>query len=120
MFDHATVTLSLKDLDALRAHSGDHIASALAKCFCYEVKEKAEPQECKGCKSEVDCPDCEHYTPNQCEEKLTVDVEKLIWVAKEYALYGKGKESNLIDIDAIPVERIERKAERREATHRES
>lgn len=103
MLENTTVTLPLRDFDTLREGEREYrnIARALSACFEYTCENHPEPPECKNCSTETDCPDCEHYAPDYIE-KLTVDVERLIRVAKEYALYGKDIEA---EIDEIPLER---------------
>lgn len=43
------------------------------------------------------------------EEKLTVDVNKLVSFVKRYALYGKNLKTEEIDIDSIPLTLSENK-----------
>lgn len=103
---NTTVTLPLKYFDELREYQSKlhYIATCISDCFEYSYKENPEPEECKNCDSTVDCPYCEVYTKiPPYEEKLTVDVKKLISVAKQYALYGKKVESEKIDIYSIAV-----------------
>lgn len=101
-----TVTLPLKYFDELRSYKNKlhFITTCISDCFEYTYNENPEPEECRNCDSTVDCPDCDIYikTPPY-EEKLTVDVNKLISFAKQYALYGKKTETEEIDIDSIPV-----------------
>lgn len=107
-----TVTLLLKYFDELREYQSKlhFIATCISDCFEYTYKENPEPEECKNCDSTVDCPDCDIYikTPPY-EEKLTVDVNKLVSFVKQYALYGKKTEAKEIDIDSIPVTLLENK-----------
>lgn len=107
--NNTTVTLPLKYFDELRdCQSKLHlILTCISDCFEYTYKENPEPEECKNCDSIVDCPDCDVYikTPPY-EEKLTVDVKKLIATVKSYALYEKQIKpeiSEKIDINSIPV-----------------
>lgn len=103
MNDNATVTMPLNDFDELRENSKSllKLAPRIAKCFKYDYKEFPEPADCKKCKEvNPDCTKCEVYKENPfCEETLTVDVERLITVCKEYALYGK-------DVDFTDLENI--------------
>ncbi len=105
MLENATVTLPLADFDTMRDGEREYrrMAGRLANCFDYKyVKHhNPEPPECKDCKRDIDCPDCEINAANPlCTETLTVDVGRLIRTAKEYALYGKDVET---DLDAIEV-----------------
>lgn len=108
MLDNTTVTLPLNDFDTLRAGERAHrdIASALARCFDYTCTKNPISEKCNKCKKDS-CEGCKTYKENPpYNEFLTVDIERLIGVTKEYALYGKDVET---DLDAIP---IEHKAER--------
>lgn len=107
--NNTTVNLPLKYFDELRGCQSElhFISTCISDCFEYTYKENPEPEECKNCDSIVDCPDCDIYikTPPY-EEKLTVDVKKLISAVKQYALYGKQIEPDIsekIDINSIPV-----------------
>lgn len=110
--NNTTVTLPLKYFDELREYQSElhFIMTCISDCFEYTYKENPEPEECKNCDSTVDCPDCDIYikTPPY-EEKLTVDVNKLISITKRYALYGKNVETEEIDIDSILVTLSENK-----------
>lgn len=103
MNDNATVTMPLGEFDVLRENSANFLilAPRIAKCFEYNYKELPEPADCKKCeKADPDCTKCEVYKANPpCEETLTVDVERLITVCKEYAIYGK-------DVDFADLENI--------------
>lgn len=109
---NTTVTLPLKYFDELREYQSKlhFITTCISDCFEYTYKENPEPEECKNCDSTVDCPDCDIYikTPPY-EEKLTVDVNKLISITKRYALYGKNLKTEEIDIDSIPLTLSENK-----------
>lgn len=107
--NNTTVNLPLKYFDELRGCQSElhFISTCISDCFEYTYKENPEPEECKNCDSIVDCPDCDIYikTPPY-EEKLTVDVKKLISAVKQYALYGQQIEPDIsekIDINSIPV-----------------
>lgn len=127
MLENTTVTLPLNDFDNLRVGEREYrdITRHLAHCFDYTCTKNPYPQECESCESTdnkhsypnnegttifVDCANCAAFLNHKMyNELLTVDVERLIEIAKIYALYGKDVET---DIDAIP---IERKAERVDA-----
>lgn len=103
---NTTVTLPLKYFDELRAYQSKlhFIVTCISDCFEYTYKENPEPEECKNCDSIVDCPECDvHIKTPPYEEKLTVDVKKLISVVQQYALYGKNVETEEVDIYSIPV-----------------
>ena len=105
MIDNATVTLPLSEFDQLRAESNDfqNIATKIAACFEYEFKDYGEPLKCKTCKKEnPDCTKCKVFKESPpWEEILTVDVERLINVAKQYALYGKNIEADVEEATVI-------------------
>jgi hypothetical protein len=127
LMKNTTVTLPLNEFDDLRDKAQEYktIAYKLAHCFQYSCIEHEEPQECKDCKDchgEIDCPDCDIHKKNPSyTEKLTVDVERLIRVASEYALYGTNVETNIKNIlfekkkepqiNALGGERLPRAAE---------
>ncbi len=104
MVEGATVTLPLNEFDGLRADSKEYrdIAPRIANCFEYDYKEFATPEDCKKCGEEnPDCSQCEVCKENPpCEETLTVDVDRLIAVCKQYALYGK---NICADIDEMKI-----------------
>lgn len=93
MIEGATVTLPLGEFDELRADSKDYrnIVPKIAACFDYECKEYGESDKCKTCKKEnPDCRKCKVFKESPpWEEILTVDTDRLINFAKQYALYGK-------------------------------
>ena len=100
MFDKATVTMPLDEFDELRRAKNQfeswyrEMASRIAGCFEYTATE-LKP----GCDEECDtCGHCNAYI-----EKLTVDVERLINVAKDYSCWGKDIET---DLDSITIERM--------------
>lgn len=103
MNDNTTVTMSLNDFDELGENSKSFLklAPRIAKCFEYNYEELPIPTECKKCKkADPDCTKCKIYKANPLyKETLTVDVERLITVCKEYALYGK-------DVDFADLENI--------------
>jgi len=104
MIENTTVTLPLKSFDEMREDSKRYrqFVAQISRCFDYVRDETADPNECDNCKSDIDCPDCEVYKNNpQYNEKLSVDVERLIRTTKEYALWGKDLD---LDIDAITIE----------------
>jgi len=105
MFNNAKVTLDIQDFEKLREAHKKHgdIASRLSDCFDYAVIENPMPKECIGCdREEVECDECETYIKYPpFTHKLTVDVERLIEVAKEYALYGKEVDA---DMDSVAIE----------------
>ena len=111
MNDNTTVTMPLNDFDELRekSKSFSKLAPQIAKCFEYNYKELPEPADCKKCeKADPDCTKCEVYKANPpCEETLTVDVERLITVCKEYAFYGK--DADFADPEYIAIIKKERK-----------
>lgn len=103
MIENANVTLSLSDFDELREESKEFrkIARCISACFEYICKENQEPEECKNCKNGIECEECEIYKKHPAyDEYLTLDVAKLVRVAKEYALYGKEAET---DLNTIPI-----------------
>jgi len=120
MFENVTVTLSLNDFDKLREGETTYrlTARALAACFDYTCTQNPTPQECENCPSanndyslpsgksgmiHDDCAACAVFQKhNDYNELLTVDVERLIRTAKEYAVYGKDVET---DLDKIEVQR---------------
>lgn len=108
MIEGATVTLPLNEFDKLRMDSEEYqqLAPRLAACFDYEFKDNGEPAKCKTCKKEnPDCTKCKVYKESPpWEEILTVDVERLIRVCKEYALFGKDVEG---DVDEMTLKRKE-------------
>ncbi len=101
----ATVTLPLSEFDELRLGDAAYreIAPKIAACFEYECKEYPEPAKCKTCKREnPDCTKCKAFKESPpWEEILTVDVERLINVAKQYALYGKNITSDVEKMSLI-------------------
>ena len=124
MIESATVTLSLKDFDRLRNDEAMHkrahrcIASQLAGCFDFSCKENPLPKECENCPTAEEnyslpklsagvihevCSMCETWhNYKELDEHLTVDVEKLINVAKSYSLWGKDVETDLDEITVTP------------------
>ena len=109
MFDRATVTMPLDEFDELRRGKNQfenwyrEMASRIAGCFEYSLKYTATDVK-PGCDEECStCGYCIAYT-----EKLTVDVERLINVAKDYSCWGKDIET---DLDNITIERMERENE---------
>lgn len=91
--DGVTVTLPLEKFDELREGERAYreIAPRIARCFEYECKELVVSEDCKKCVEEnPDCTTCDVYKANPpFKETLTVDVERLISVCKDYAFYGK-------------------------------
>lgn len=91
--ENATVTLLLTEFDKLREGDRAYRDSApqIADCFDYRCKDLVVSEDCRKCNEEnPDCMQCEVYKANPpYEETLTVDVERLISVCKQYALYGK-------------------------------
>lgn len=104
MVEGATVTLPLNEFDELREGNNAYrsIAPKIANCFEYDYKEFATPEACKKCDEEnPDCSQCEVGKENPpFEETLTVDVDRLIAVCKQYALYGK---NIYTDIDEMKI-----------------
>lgn len=109
MVEGATVTLPLNEFDGLRADSKEfqQLAKRIAACFEYEFKDNGEPAKCKSCKKEdPDCTKCKVYKESPpWEEILTVDVERLINAAKQYALYGKDIETDVEEATVVIKER---------------
>ncbi len=108
MLENTTVTLSLSDFDILRRGEKWYreIASSLSHCFEYKCEEHdhPDPPECKECHGDMNCRSCEVYAKNpDYTETLTVDVERLIRTAKEYALYGKEIEADIDDLEVVPL-----------------
>ena len=116
MYNNTTVTLSLHDFDELRDGHAAHrnLAKWLSVCFKYSCIENQQPQECETCKKNQtaekwdadneECYQCEVlYNNPEFTEKLTVDVARLIKVAKEYSLYGDDIET---DLENLPVTEI--------------
>jgi len=105
MVENATVTLPLNEFDELRADSKElqRLAPQIAACFDYEFKENGEPEKCKTCKKEnPDCKKCKVFKESPpWEEILTVDTERLIRVAKQYALYGKNVKADVEEITVV-------------------
>lgn len=105
MVEGATVTLPLGEFDELRAESKEYrdIVQRIAACFEYEFKDHGEPEKCKTCKKEnPDCKKCKVFKESPpWEETLTVDVERLINAAKQYALYGKDVESDVEEMTVV-------------------
>lgn len=105
MIEGATVTLPLGEFDELRSDSEAFykLTRRIAACFEYETKEYGEPEKCKTCKKEnPDCKKCKVFkeTPPW-EDILTVDVERLINVAKQYALYGTDIEADVEEATVV-------------------
>lgn len=105
MIEGTTVTMPLKEFDELRADSKEYreIAPQIAACFEYELKEYGEPEKCKTCKKvNPDCTKCKVFKESPpWEEFLTVDVERLISITKEYALYGKNVKSDVEEMTVV-------------------
>lgn len=106
MNDKATVTMPLEDFDELREESAAFrtIRAQIAKCFTdYQYVEFAEPEECKKCTEEnPNCTKCEIGKENPpYEESITLDVEQLISVCKQYALFGKNVDTDIRDLKII-------------------
>lgn len=105
MLEGATVTLPLSEFDELRTNSREfqNIAPQIAACFEYELKEYGMPEKCKTCKKEnPDCPKCKVFKESPpWEEILTVDTERLINLAKRYALYGKDIKSDVEEMTVV-------------------
>jgi hypothetical protein len=104
MFENTTVTLQLSDFDKLREGEREYkrIASRLSACFDYEYKknDNPEPPECLECISGIDCTMCAINAANPLyTETLTVDIKKLVHVAKEFSLYGKDTEADYRDLE---------------------
>lgn len=103
--ENATVMLPLNIFDELREDSKEFrkIAPQIAACFEYELKEYGTPEKCNTCKKEnPDCPKCKVFKESPpWEEFLTVDVERLINFAKQYALYGKDIKSNVKEMTVV-------------------
>ncbi len=91
-----TVTLPLSEFDTLRDGEREYrrIADRLSRCFTYKYEKSPECDDCQ----KVICPECEVY---KTLETLTVDVERLIQTAKDYALYRKDVETELDGIKII-------------------
>jgi hypothetical protein len=107
MLENTTVTLTLSDFDTLREGEREYkrIASRLSACFDYEYKkhDNPEPPECVECISGLDCAMCAINAANPLyTETLKVDTEKLVHVAKEFALYGKATDTET-EIHAMEV-----------------
>ena len=104
MIENTTVTMPLKSFDEMREDSKQYrqFIAQISRCFDYVRGENSDPNECDNCQSDISCFDCEAYKNNpQYDEKLTVDVERLIRITKEYALWGEDLD---LDIDAITIE----------------
>lgn len=110
MIEGATVTLPLNEFDELRTDSEDFykLTRSIAACFDYEYKEYGMPEECKDCKKvNPNCTKCKVYKENPpYEETLTVDTQRLINIAKQYALCGTDIESDVEEM--IIVEKKKR------------
>jgi len=108
MLNNAKVTLDIQDFEKLRdAHKWhEEIASRLSDCFEYAHIENPMPKECIGCdREEIECDKCEIYLKfPPFTHKLTVDVERLIEVAKGYALYGKKVDIDDVDTNSVVIE----------------
>ena len=120
MLENTTVILSLQDFETLRAGEKAHrqIASRLARCFEYSCTKNPYPYGCENCPSAAneyslpsgksgmihnDCTQCAVFKNyNEFNERLTVDVARLIQTAKDYAVYGKDIDPHL---DGITIER---------------
>jgi hypothetical protein len=105
MLENVTVTLSLQDFDTFRAGEAAHraIASQLASCFDYLCTKNETPAQCEKCKKDS-CEGCKVYDKNPLyTEKMTVNVNQLITVAKDYSCWGKDIET---DLGTIKIERI--------------
>ena len=113
MVEGATVTLPLNEFDELRKDSKEfqRLVPLLAACFEYEFKDNGEPAKCKSCKKEnPDCTKCKVFKESPpWEETLTVDVDRLIRVTKQYALYGKDAD---LDVEEMTVVIKKRGAEK--------
>lgn len=109
MIEGATVTLPLNEFDGLRTDSEEfqRLVKRIAACFDYKFKENGEPEKCKSCKKEnPDCTKCKVFKESPpWEEILTVDVERLINAAKQYALYGKDIEADVEETTVVIKER---------------
>lgn len=109
MLEGATVTLPLSEFDRLRTDSEDlqRLIRQIAVCFEYEFKEYAMPEKCKTCKKEnPDCTKCKVFKESPpWEETLTVDVERLINTAKQYALYGTDIKADVEEATIVIKER---------------
>ena len=105
MVEGATVTLPLNEFDGLRTDIEEfrRLAKLIAACFEYECKDNGEPAECKSCKKENPvCTKCKVFKKSPpWEEILTVDVERLIKAAKQYALYGKDIEADVEEATVV-------------------
>lgn len=105
MVEGATVTLPLNEFDGLRTDSEEfqRLAPQLAACFEYEFKDNGEPAKCKSCKKEnPDCTKCKVFKESPpWEETLTVDVDRLIRVTKQYALYDKNVEADVEEMTVV-------------------
>lgn len=118
-----TVTMPLHEYDALRSIQQNYrdIVRDIAACFDYSFTLNPCPQECADCPTasesyalpknspgaiRADCTQCEVFKKyNEIDEHLTVDVERLINVTKDFALCGKDTEADISEVE------IRRKAE---------
>ncbi|MCM1165657.1 MAG: hypothetical protein NC401_06565 [Ruminococcus sp.] len=105
MIEGATVTLPLKEFDELREQSREFrkIAPQIAACFEYELKEYSTPEKCKTCQKENPvCTKCKVFKESPpWEEFLTVDVERLINLTKQYAFYGEELYSTVEEMTVV-------------------
>lgn len=105
MIEGATVTLPLGEFDELRSDSEAFykLTRRIAACFDYEYKEHGTPDKCKTCKKEnPDCTKCKVLKESPLyEEILTVDTQRLINFAKQYALYGTDIESDVEEMTVV-------------------
>lgn len=105
MIKNAKITLPLEEFDELRLGDSAYreIAQKIAACFEYKCKEYSVPAKCKTCKKEnPDCTKCKVFKESPpWEEILTVDVERLINVAKQYALYGQDITSDVEEMSLV-------------------
>ena len=105
MIEGATVTLPLGEFDKLRSDSEKlrNLIQQITWCFDYEYKEHGTPDKCKTCKKEnPDCTKCKVLKESPLyEEILTVDTQRLINFAKQYALYGTDIESDVEEMTVV-------------------
>lgn len=105
IIEGVTVTLPLNEFDGLRTNSEElrRLTKRIAACFEYKIKDNGDPRNASLVKKEnPDCTKCKVFNESPpWEETLTVDVERLIKVAKQYALYGKDIEADVEEATVV-------------------
>lgn len=92
MFSDAIVKLPLGDFDEIRQGFDDYqeLALRIASCFEYKITASKKAKECENCVNGIcdTCPVLKEH-PTDVIKELLADIDALLAVAQDYALYDK-------------------------------